>query len=287
MVLSIIAFVIAIAFQPSYDEEELTLKEFWLYKTHQTDKYDLLMIGDSRVYRGLSPKELENTIGLRAFNLGYSSGGMSEPLFDLANRSLTKSPRSTILLGITPHALTPNGLVNKQLVQLLKDSAQLEVVQMPSNYARLFESFRPSTYLQNADSSKFDEYNRYLRNGWCASYSPKDDPERTLSIYRKNFHQNSFDSASFEVFIRQVSQWSASSINVVAFRVPSTIQMEALEDSLSGVDMHYVSTRLKGAGATWLNFDSKDYRSYDGSHLHFESARQFSRDLGSKLKLAY
>ncbi|MEZ4722533.1 MAG: hypothetical protein R2813_11730 [Flavobacteriales bacterium] len=282
--MSIMLFFVLAMSEPEYEVEELTLNEFWIHKTFQKNEYDLVVIGDSRVYRGISPKHLAKESGLRVFNLGYSSGGMAEPLFSIAERSIATSVKPVILLGITPHSLTPVGLSNKQLNRLMGEEHPAEIDSESSGMMRWFEPYRPSDYLKpRSDSSKFDEFNHYYRNGWCASHSPKDDPARTLPIYRKNFAGNTVDSAAYESLTKRVKIWTANGISVFAFRVPSTEQMEVLEDSLSGFDASFLKNQLILSGAKWLDFNSKDFRSYDGSHLHFESAIEFSERLGKMI----
>ena len=77
---------------------------------------------------------------------------------------------------------------------------------------------------------------------------------------------------------------SAEGIKIVGFRPPSTLAMEQLEDSLSGFDYSKFINEFKQMGGIWLTFSLQDYKSYDGSHLHYESANKFTKNLAQKIK---
>ena len=74
-------------------------------------------------------------------------------------------------------------------------------------------------------------------------------------------------------------------IQVFAFRVPSSIEMETLENSISNYNEEQVRTAIERAGGEWILMPNKEpYHSYDGSHLHYRSAISLSKELGKQLK---
>ncbi len=72
------------------------------------------------------------------------------------------------------------------------------------------------------------------------------------------------------------TQAGTQDISIIAFRPPSSIAMRNLEDSISGFDEEYIKRELEDMGVQWLDFREGDFNSYDGSHLHFESAKKLS-----------
>ena len=60
--------------------------------------------------------------------------------------------------------------------------------------------------------------------------------------------------------------------------------MVALEKELSGFDEAAFVKRFKQAGGAWFSFSLDDYHSFDGSHLHRDSAVQFSKDLAKRIR---
>src|SRR5512146_2424266 len=94
-------------------------ERFWVLKTHGKAKYDLILMGDSRVYRGLSPASMESVLtGYRIFNFGYSGGGLDRLMYAAAEKRLDpKSDRPSIVFGVTPLALTPYAARNEHYLQ--------------------------------------------------------------------------------------------------------------------------------------------------------------------------
>ena len=66
---------------PQKINEYKTKKEFfWVEKTHSNKKADIVIAGDSRVYRGFSTQDFikELNTNYTALNLGYSSAGYGQ-----------------------------------------------------------------------------------------------------------------------------------------------------------------------------------------------------------------
>ena len=74
-------------FEP--DSEDLR-EQMFAYKVHAKKKYDLVVAGDSRIYRGVSTDIIGTQLGRTSINLGFSSGGYSQPMYDLIDKKLHK-----------------------------------------------------------------------------------------------------------------------------------------------------------------------------------------------------
>jgi len=57
-----------------------------------------------------------------------------------------------------------------------------------------------------------------------------------------------------------------------------------LENEISGFNEKEVKQRLNKIGVHWIMLKNEDYLSYDGSHLHYDSALKLSQLLGQKIK---
>lgn len=287
MSLSLLASLAIVWFRPDLEADELPKKEFWAYKANHQARYDLLAIGDSRTYRGLSPAELSAGTGLSAFNLGFSSGGLSKPLFERTDALLDRSERPTILIGVTPHALTPVAEKNEQYLRLVKAGGGKS--NAPATGKELLHKLEPFRWAAVRESAQANndqgETEVFYRNGWAATSKPVEDRERMLMLYRKNFDGNLVSEQMVQTLAEQVQAWRNAGIAVYLYRVPSWGPMEQLEDSISGFDETQVRLACESAGGVWLDFNSSNYRSYDGSHLDAESALQFSRDVKERIGL--
>jgi hypothetical protein len=94
-------------------EEE---NRFWVVKTHIQKNFDIVLLGDSRVYRGISPFTMEQILtGFRIFNFGYSSGGLNKYMYEEANKKIDQnSCVKSIVFGISPNSLTSSTAQNSQ-----------------------------------------------------------------------------------------------------------------------------------------------------------------------------
>ena len=81
-----------------------------------------------------------------------------------------------------------------------------------------------------------------------------------------------------------IREWTDQKIAVFAFRVPSSKEMVELENKFSGFDEDKFRDEFISSGGIWFSFDINKYHSYDGSHLHKDSAIQFSKDLAQQIK---
>ncbi len=121
----IISSVISISLS---DNTKDFVKQLFVYKVWNETQYDLIIAGDSRIYRGVSTKPFSELLDVKAINLGFSSGIFEKHMFQLIDEKLNyRSHKKTIVLGISPLTLTmyswPNGHI-----QRIKDLKQEDVI---------------------------------------------------------------------------------------------------------------------------------------------------------------
>lgn len=278
---------------PTTDNRRLDRETFWRLKTHPGRLFDGIIVGDSRMYRGLSPAVMESELkGLSLHNLGYSSGRLAADLFDHAEGLLDPhSPTPFLILGLNAHALSKvkQGPPNPQLAQYL-DVGDWE--QRLDRWARpltqgIFQPLveDPTVALQMAQQSSGKiRYHQYFdARGFVASFTEPADPNRALKSYQKTLVDYPMDSGVFEVLLDRILRWRKAGIRVFALQVPVPKAMAALERSLGGYNEAVIRQRLNGVGAQWLDIETGDLTSYDGSHLDPESARKLSRRVSRRI----
>ena len=260
----------------------------WVKKTHSTEQFNILAIGDSRIYKGVNPTYLLDVNSeFNAVNLGYSSTGYSKEYLSFVSNRIKEKGKRVILSGITPYSFTPEALKNEHY-KSFHDKNTMEVYKMLylSVYLKSFPRYSPEEiwdYFTDA-SITYLYYNDFKENGWVKSYKFPFDSTAGLIPYRKNFVDNTSDDTAVEEYLNWVKKMSDKDVEIIGFRPPSTLAMEQLEDSLSGFNYSSFISKFKQNGGVWLTFSLKDYVSYDGSHLHYESANKFSKNLGLKIE---
>ena len=285
LVLSVILISAGVVIIPDPIANDTKKDVFWTNKTHSKKRYDIVVAGDSRVYRGISPDHITaQTSGLSTINLGYSSFGFTNASLDFIESKLNNN--GIIIIGLTPYSLTPNAAKNEHYLQEL-NRKEIDI------YKRLYLNkyllpFARRNYSdvfgQTIDTVKEGYYEKFHLNGWVESYKIPFDSTFALAAYDKNFKSNIITDSLTSVLIQRIKKWRNNGIMIICFRPPSTNAMEELENKISGFNEKEIADRISKAGATWLNFHNKNFSSYDGSHLHYTSAIELSKMLGRYIK---
>lgn len=260
---------------------------FWINKTFQSSNNQLLVAGDSRIYRGVSANVIIKTSGLnvKGYNLGYSSAGFSKQYLDFViSKFALSSKQKILLLGVTPHSLTAEAFRNDHFNQFY-NLGRIEVFKKKyiNKVLPYVTPVKPSQLLIKKNSY----HQVYHRDGWIASNKLGVTHYNGYNSYKKTFSTYKVTSEEVSVFLNQVKEIKKQGIAVFAFRPPSSKIVRDLEDQISGFDEHYVKKSLKKMGVFWFDFNDKDYYSYDGSHLEEQSALKFSAELGKIIAKQY
>jgi len=271
---------------------------FWVRKTHTPDKFNVTIIGDSRVYRGVAPEVLEQELpGTAVLNLGYSSAGLAGDLCRLAEEKLVPSGLRCIVLGVSPLSLFPSSSENEHLNQFTRISGARGWLLSEAPWIDVLFSPRPAPDVANwvlkrgdwASPESFRKGNFQIPHGsgWVESWRVPEKPDWALASYAKKFAAERPSPKVLGELCGFVSRWHAAGILVIAFRPPSTLRMERLEDRMSLLPEQEIRRRLTGNGAKWLDItDRYGYHSYDGSHLTADAARRLSGVIGKGLREA-
>ena len=264
-------------------------KRYWISKSYSEETFPVVMAGDSRVFRGLSPEAFEEAYpGMSAINLGYSSNGFHPIYMDFLEGRLDKNAKDpVIVLGISAYSFSRNG--SGSYSYRAEASRKKEEVIQYMNFYRLSKLFAPLNILETtgmAEKNNWHEnyYIKYHFDGWMESYWVRPDTSYSDQFYKVIFKDNKYFENAVGVLSRQIRIWTDEGINVVAFRTPTTQSIRMLEDSLSGFEIEPFKKELIENGAQWIEIDRRDYQTYDGNHLESESAVKLSRDLAKEIR---
>lgn len=265
---------------------ETEIENFWIRKAVADPIYDIVIAGDSRVYRGISPLHIQKGlagIDLNVLNFGFSSAGFSQNYLELAvSKFHPNSEVKILLLGVTPHSLTSKAFENEHLNSFLEFSA---FDNFKSKYLFDFLNFFSPYHLSDLEPIEEKNYQEeFKEGGWSAAYYLKPDSTVALESYYKTFTEYQVEEKNVTSFIYTLNSILNQDITIIAFRPPSTSKMTELEDEMSKLDMDLLAQKLKEIGVIWLEFNDNAYASYDGSHLHFKSAEKLSIQIGEIIK---
>ena len=250
--------------------------------------YDIIVSGDSRIYRGVAPAIISSELnGLSVLNFGFSSGGHNSLMFDEIDRRLNKNSDSrVIVLGLTPYSLTPDAQTNGHFLQEKeRDAKDVFLRRYINPVLHFFDPISP-TELLNYNKNESGYYEVFHKHGWVASKKLPYNPTEAIKKYIRNFKDNRVEDEILKELFEQIEEWTSQGIRVMALRMPTTPEMEQLEEEMGGFDEIKVKEAVIENGGQWIEVDDKfGYFCYDGSHLLDLEAERFSHFLGKAIKL--
>ncbi len=278
-------------------DASLQAKDFWLQKTYPEARFDGVLVGDSRLYRGLSPAAMAPALpGLRLHNFGYSSARLTPAFLDAAENLLdADQPRRCVVLGLTAHSLSQPKLgqaANPHYQGLAKTPAHEAWLRHRGNVlaSHWFPSLinDPTKALQLAaqGATKLSYSEHFHASGLVASDTVPRDPNRALASYRKTLASHPASNQALEALVAWVRGARKRGLSVFVFEPPRPRAMEQLEQDLGRLDPDHCRTVLQAAGAAWLDVPTQGMHSYDGSHLDAASAKVLSLALAQGIAAA-
>lgn len=263
-------------------ENKNNAERFWTYKTHNKTKYNIVVFGDSRVYRGVSPDIITQHTKLSSVNLGYSSAGYSEEILNFIDTRLKKDS-AIVVLGITANSLSEEGAKNEHYFSI-KNQNQFTVFKnlQLTPLLSFFNPYKISVIAGITPKEKINSY--YYNNGWAIVTNMPQQTDAAVDIYRKSFAKNKISEEAIKSLLERVKKWHGENVRVIGFRPPTSAKMLALEDSICNKEYENIKNIFIRNGGEWLELNNNDYNSYDGSHLDFPSAIMLSHNIAAFLE---
>lgn len=271
--------------RPKTDYSKLLFDWFWVNKTHYSTNNNIIFVGDSRIYRGISTEAVKTIFpNQRVLNLGYSSGGLNNEIFDFATNLLNpKSKIKIIVLGISPFSLTEEARKNEHFLQELnRPSAEIIERKYINPYIYLFEPIKITDYQPISNKIIYPQI--FHSGGWVESFKLPENKSEALTSYRNTLSKTKLSKISIDETLEFVSKMKNKGVEIYGFRPPSCEEMEKLENEISDFNENEFQTLFEKNGGIWIDIPNRySFNSYDGSHLHYESAKKLSIILAKKI----
>jgi hypothetical protein len=263
--------------------------EYWARKIQWQHCTDIVLLGDSRTFTGVSPAEMSKYLtNKRIVNYGFAGMGFSKQYLQTTENVLDpKSSGPTIVMGISPHSLTDYAIKQNGFTTLLENSKQDLYVSRyfgaiidflePMSFHEIFYCFFP-------DSKPYHFDEEYFEDGWVAQAMRPEQPQLSLEGYYIRYAETQVSDVIIDNIMQFVNKWSKANINVYGFRPPSSVAMVELENKLSGFDQDTFVAAFEAAGGRWINIDQTSYQGYDGEHLDYKLVLKLSRTLAKHIQ---
>ncbi len=272
-------------FQPQPRESTgLPPSVFWARKISWQQCFDLVFAGDSRTYRGVLPAvALESRSDLRAGNYGFSGVGIDGEYLRAIDRllDLKSAKEMLVVLGVTPYSLTEAACLESGFLEWSHE-APVELW-MLTQLGGLRDYSPLSMVLSRLSGRRYYRYYQEFRADGSVPSSQVPESRWALREYREALGRTRVRRQCWVELEQAIRSWRTRGVRVIGYRPPSCAEMANLEDEITGYPGLALPHLFRSLGGEWIEFNSGDYPTYDGSHLRKDGARQFSRDLMRQL----
>ena len=274
--------------RPASENTGVPESVFWARKMGWRHCADVVILGDSRAFRGLSPSAMQEVMpGLRVLNYAFSANGYTQDYLTAAEQVLDPdSPARVLVLCVTPRTLTRSARTSNGFIDLKqRHPAELWLTAHGGWLVGLLAPYELPDILAalRGGKRKVLYFNEYQPDGFIASMREPEDQKSQLKDYTAIFSKDQSSNRAATEVLDQVERLRAGGIRVYGLNPPVGKDMYFLEQFLSGFDTLQFPTRFRDAGGEWLEADYWGYHTYDGSHLRMDSADDLSRTVAGRI----
>ena len=259
------------------------LKEsFWAHKVSADSIYDIVAVGDSRIYRGVDPEEIEARYfklygaKIKAMNFGFSSAGIEPYILEKARALLKHGGKRILLIGISPNSFIESSQKNGHLKKIeSQDPKDLWIKKNIYPKLYLFRRYAFSDFVKYKRREFYlEKFN--LNSGFVGSVKFPYDSTAGIKDYSRQLLTNKIDTFAVRVFLETLQKLKSEGVRIVAIRIPTTERMRILEDKLTSNFCQDLFIKIEAEGIECINVQDSNIHSYDGSHLDEKSAKLLS-----------
>lgn len=272
-------FLLMYALLPKLPSSPLMRDAFWANKVNNVDQFDIVYIGDSRVYRGIDPELVESISQLKGFNLGFSSADVDSLLISLAKSKLKPNGAKIIMIGVSVNGLLdrPSESSNEHLKSVLKWSDKDKLIkQYLYPHITMFDQRAISDLYKYIKGEQYVE-NYNIKNGFAKSNKIPVDSNEALPLYQEEF-KTPISIAKLYDLKKQIQTLSKEGYRVVLIRMPISNEMYQLEEQKTNLLTDFLDSCR--SNSIEVIMPQGHFSTYDGSHLQAESAEELSKQIG-------
>jgi hypothetical protein len=270
---------------PSLPLSQVKSDIFWANKVNYSPNYDIVIVGDSRVYRGINPSVFENEFNHQytAYNYGFSSAGLDTFIINQGIQKLKKNGKKIIIIGLSASSFYKPNIENEHLHSLLqKNTKDLWVKRNIYPRITCFERYSVLDFKKIYFNISY--HHQFMSNGWIASHKTPIDSTEALASYKDFYKKFRNTNTGSRQFILKLKTLIKAGYSIYCFRTPTSFAMKNLEDKNSTLNFNTLALDLNKIGAHYLTL-SNQYQSYDGSHLDERNANLLSLEIAKKISL--
>jgi len=283
IIFSITIYSFCIYSFPKSHENKILRKHYFATKFDRNHKSDVLFIGNSRVECGVNTVPISKKTGLSCYNFGIPRTIFNgNAYFDFVLDKLDTSNFPVIVIGLSPSTImyypSPKSTNELMMEYLRKPKMELLKEKYIYKYLSNFSAYSPIQIFYSIIGRDYWFSSRiYNEDGWKKSYDYPMNEFRTTNLFKNMYQSLKVNNEQYNKLLIQIKKWSEKGITVLGFNCPTGGHLEKFERELGEFDEIDISNKFQAAGGHWIFIpDKHNFKSYDGSHLHYEGANKLS-----------
>ena len=282
--LTVFIYVICYFIFPKTHENKILRKHYFATKFDRNHKNDILFIGNSRVECGINTIPISKKTGLSCYNFGIPRTTFtSELYFSFVLDKLDTSTFPVIVIGLSPSTIMhypEDGDIPNEAMNMFLEKPRSEWIKEKYFYKYLtyFTPYSPIQLFYSIISRDYWFSSRiYNDDGWKKSFDFPMNEFRTSEMFKKMYQTLKVNHYQYDVLLQKIKEWSNKRITVLGFNCPTGGYIEEYERDLGEFDEIEISNKFNAAGGHWIFIPNRNnFKSYDGSHLHYDGANKLS-----------
>ena len=278
-----------LTFQKSH-ENKILRKNYFANKFDKNNKSDILFIGNSRVECGVNTILISKKTGLSCYNFGIPLTSFNGDIyFDFVYDKLDTSISPVIVVGLSPSTIMyyPSPKSTNELMMAYLKKPKIEFLKEKYFYKYLsnFSSYSPiQLFYSMIDRDYWFSSRVYNDDGWKKSFDYPMNEFRTNELFKNMYQSLKVNNNQYDTLLSKIKQWSEQGIIVLGFNCPTGGNLEEYERELGEFDEIDISNKFNAAGGHWIFIPGRNnFKSYDGSHLHYDGANKLSNLLADSI----
>jgi hypothetical protein len=248
------------------------------YKRNPFKRYNIIILGSSRVQNAIDPSTLIfNDLKILNYSYPYESLG-PEYLNSALDKINLKSKIKVIIFPFRPAFLSRH----KNSPNRFKKSNKTKNFKFIINYyENLLKLYFPS-WINNfsLNNTKIKKVRIIHFNGWTeVPEHVKVNHQLTISEYMNIKNTSIFHEEEFHKIIRIIKNYQDIGIKFYTFPMIGGSEVTKLENQISGWNENFIKSKLLQNGIKYIDIDYSEISFFDGDHVKSNDAKNITKQI--------
>lgn len=257
-------------------------ENFWLLKANTHETFELVILGDSRLFSAVNPDLLKQAPSEKTLNFAFPSISFTEHYLQKADEIV--APQGRVFIGLTAEAFT--NFEADQSLRSYEKAGPLFIHQLIKRIRTYWPVINLEILISRGKIPLFEQplqagFDTFHTNGWIETKREITlDYGSMITSYHGLFQQHQIKESIIQNLENQTREWTKKGIKVYTFWVCFEEAVCKEEEVVLGNGAkEKINQRLNVAGAKLISMDNTKFATFDGDHLTGNEAIRFSEYL--------